>query len=43
MNPDALLSERLRGQRLTGPGFPEVAAVVRWQGAVQAQDFAAAL
>src|SRR5918993_2876408 len=43
MPPDALLNERLRRQHLVGPGLPDAAAVVRWQGAVQAQDFAGAL
>jgi hypothetical protein len=43
MNQAALLSERLRRQRLVGPGLPDVSAVVRWAGAVQAQDLPGAL
>src|SRR5918994_3343079 len=43
MPPDALLNERLRRQHLVGSGLPDAAAVVRWQGAVQAQDFPGAL
>jgi hypothetical protein len=43
MHQSALLSERLQRQRLLGPGLPDVAAVVRWAGAVQAQDFPGAL
>ncbi|HEX3646034.1 MAG TPA: winged helix DNA-binding domain-containing protein [Vicinamibacterales bacterium] len=35
--------QRLRTQRLAGPGFDSPAEVVRWLGAVQAQDFAGAL
>ena len=34
---------RLRTQRIAGPGFATPADVVAWFGAVQAQDFAAAL
>ncbi|MCW2545928.1 MAG: hypothetical protein JWN96_388, partial [Mycobacterium sp.] len=39
----ALLAERLRRQRLTGEPFPDSLAAVSWFGAVQSQDFAAAL
>ena len=35
--------QRLRTQRLIGPGFAAPADVVRWFGAVQAQDYAGAL
>ena len=35
--------ERLHTQRLAGPGFGHPADVVRWFGAVQAQDYAGAL
>jgi hypothetical protein len=35
--------QRLRTQRLSGAGFDSPADVVRWFGAVQAQDFAGAL
>ncbi len=34
--------QRLRNQRLTGAGFEKASDVVRWLGAVQAQDYAAA-
>ncbi len=35
--------QRLRAQRLAGPGFATPADVVAWFGAVQAQDYAGAL
>lgn len=35
--------QRLRTQRLAGPGFQRPVDVVRWFGAVQAQDYAGAL
>ena len=38
-----LLRRRLRGQRLVGPAPAAPAEVVRWLGAVQAQDYRAAL
>jgi hypothetical protein len=38
-----LLRRRLRGQRLVGPAPTSPADVVRWLGAVQAQDYRAAL
>jgi hypothetical protein len=37
-----IVSERLHNQRLSSAGFKEAVDVVRWLGAVQAQDFAAA-
>jgi hypothetical protein len=39
---NAALGERLRRQRLWGGALGDAAAVVRWLGAVQAQDFGAA-
>jgi len=39
--PD-ILSARLLGQRITGAPLDEAADVVRWMGAVQAQDYAGA-
>jgi len=42
MNNAALISQRLHNQRLSSPEFTRPADVVRWLGAVQAQDFAAA-
>jgi len=42
MNNAALVSQRLHNQRLSSPEFTRPADVVRWLGAVQAQDFAAA-
>lgn len=38
-----MLAERLRNHRLTGPGLPGPVGVIRWLGAVQAQDFTGAL
>jgi hypothetical protein len=38
-----IAQQRLRTQRLAGPGFATPADVVRWFGAVQAQDYAGAL
>jgi hypothetical protein len=38
----ALLARRLRAQRLVGTGFRSPVDVVRWFGAVQAQDYGAA-
>ncbi len=38
-----IAQRRLRAQRLTGPGFAAPADVVRWFGAVQAQDYYGAL
>ena len=38
-----IAQRRLRTQRLTGPGFAAPADVVRWFGAVQAQDYYGAL
>ena len=38
-----IAQQRLRTQRLTGPGFATPADLVRWLGAVQAQDYAGAL
>jgi hypothetical protein len=40
---DAIARQRLRTQRLTGPGFAAPADVVKWFGAVQAQDYPGAL
>ena len=37
-----ILRERLRNQKLSAPDFKQPADVVRWLGAVQAQDFNAA-
>ena len=37
-----IVSERLQNQRLSSGGFKEAVDVVRWLGAVQAQDFPAA-
>ena len=37
-----IVSERLHNQRLSSGGFKEAVDVVRWLGAVQAQDFPAA-
>src|SRR5688572_2472155 len=37
-----IVSERLYNQRLSSPEFRQPADVVRWMGAVQAQDFAGA-
>src|SRR5688500_1603078 len=37
-----IVSERLYNQRLSSPEFQQPADVVRWMGAVQAQDFAGA-
>jgi len=42
MNNADLISQRLHNQRLSSPEFTKPADVVRWFGAVQAQDFAAA-
>ena len=42
MNNAELISQRLHNQRLSSPEFTRPADVVRWLGAVQAQDFAAA-
>lgn len=42
MNKSDVISERLHNQRLSSPGFRKPADVVRWLGAVQAQDFHAA-
>jgi hypothetical protein len=39
----AIAQQRLRTQRLTGPGFAAPADVVTWFGAVQAQDYPGAL
>ena len=41
-NPD-LRRMRLSAQRIAGPGSASVAETVRWMGAFQAQDYAAAL
>jgi Winged helix DNA-binding domain len=38
-----ITQQRLRTQRLTGPGFATPADAVRWFGAVQAQDYSGAL
>jgi hypothetical protein len=38
-----IAQQRLRTQRLIGPGFAAPADAVRWFGAVQAQDYAGAL
>ena len=38
----SIISERLRNQRLSSPTFKQPADVVRWFGAVQAQEFNAA-
>jgi DNA glycosylase AlkZ-like len=43
MTRDALARTRLSVQRLVGAPFPTVAAAVAWFGAVQAQDYRAAL
>lgn len=42
MNRIDLLSQRLHSQKLSSPDFLKPADVVRWFGAVQAQDFEAA-
>jgi winged helix DNA-binding protein len=42
MNSSDVLAQRLRNQKLSSPDFAEPADVVRWFGAVQAQDFNAA-
>src|SRR4026208_933307 len=42
MNGLAVVSARLNNQKLSAPGFQKAADVVRWFGAVQAQDFHAA-
>jgi hypothetical protein len=42
MNKSDVVSERLRNQKLSAPEFRKPADVVRWLGAVQAQDFQAA-
>lgn len=39
MNNSELVSQRLHNQRLTSPEFKKPVDVVRWLGAVQAQDF----
>jgi hypothetical protein len=39
----SIAQQRLRTQRLIGPGFAAPADVVRWFGAMQAQDYAGAL
>lgn len=43
MTPSEIISERLRRQQLTLPRFTMPHEVVRWMGAIQAQDFQAAL
>jgi len=40
--PVSITQERLRNQRLDGPGFTKATDVVRWLVASQAQDFAGA-
>ena len=42
MNSSYLVYQRLHNQKLSSPGFKKPADVVRWLGAVQAQDFNAA-
>ena len=42
MNRSEVLSARLHNQKLTSPQFKKAVEVVRWFGAVQAQDFNAA-
>ena len=42
-SPHAVAAQRMRTQRLIGAGFSAPADVVRWFGAVQAQDFPGAL
>ena len=42
MNKSLIVSQRLRNQRLTSTEFKKPVEVVRWLGAVQAQDFGAA-
>jgi hypothetical protein len=42
MSKSLIVSQRLRNQRLTATEFKRPVEVVRWLGAVQAQDFAAA-
>src|SRR5215470_16118321 len=42
MNQVALLVQRANNQRLSSIGFQSAVDVVRWFGAVQAQDFSAA-
>ena len=37
-----IVSQRLRNQKLTGPGIKKPADIVSWLGAVQAQEFAVA-
>ena len=39
MNISDVLAQRLRNQKLSSPDFAEPVEVVRWCGAVQAQDF----
>ena len=41
-NEAAVVAERLRNQKLSSPDFKQPADVVRWFGAVQAQEFHAA-
>ncbi len=43
MTNRAIAHARLRNSRLTGPGFTSAQDVVRWSGAVQAQDVPGAL
>jgi DNA glycosylase AlkZ-like len=42
MNKSLIVSQRLQNQRLTSTDFKRPVEVVRWLGAVQAQDFGAA-
>src|SRR6185503_19396941 len=42
MNRVGLVSQRLHNQRLSAPDFRKAVDVVRWFGAVQAQEFEAA-
>ena len=42
LNQPDIVSERLRNHKLSSPSFSKPADVVRWFGAVQAQDFQAA-
>ena len=42
MNSSDLVYQRLHNQKLSSPGFKKPADVVRWLGAVQAQDLNAA-
>jgi len=42
MTSSEIAHQRLHNQGLSSPGFKKPAAVVKWMGAVQAQDYYAA-